>query len=453
MKRLRVGATCEKVLGTVLALLVFQAEAKHTIRFWHSMSGALQEKLDKIVKGYNESQGTYLLEATYKGNYTDSLNGTVAAYRGGKHPHITQVFEVGTQSMMRSGAIIPVEDIFTKYSVPFDKEDFLAPVLGYYSTLDGRLISMPFNSSTPIVFYNQDILDELKIKKIPETWDEMFAVSKEIKAKSPYCGLVFGWQSWTLVENFSAINNIAIANPANGFKGFDVQMNLQNAELVNNTSRVAEAIKNKEFTFEGRRSEAPRRAFLARKCAFLVDSSSSIGTLKKAAKFKWSTAYQPFIAGRSPQNSLIGGASLWVMKGHKDEDYKGVADFFKFAMKPEVQAEWHQATGYIPITRSSYKLSTEQGFYAKEPQQETAVKQLLRGTVSENSRGIRLGNFSQVREVIEEHLEKIWEGRLSAKEGLAEADKGANLVLKRFAKLKSHQPSEDRLEEKSGEAP
>ncbi len=415
------------------------ANAKQVVNFWHSMSGALQDKLNIIITKYHESQDKVRVNAVYKGNYTDALNGVVAAYRGSKHPHITQVFEVGTQSMMKSGAIVGVEDLFIKNGVVLDKKDIMAPVLGYYSSLDGKLISMPFNSSTPIVFYNKDILDNLNITKIPTTWDEMFALSKEIKAKSPYCGLVFGWQSWTLVENFSAINDLAIANPENGFQGLDVKMNLQNPEMSKNIGRIAEAIQNKEFRFEGRRSEAPRRAFLARKCAFLVDSSSSIGTLKKAAKFNWGTAYQPFIAGKSPQNSLIGGASLWVMKGHSDNDYKNVVDFFKFIMRPDIQAEWHQGTGYIPITQSSYKLSTEQGFYAKDPHQETAVKQLLRGPMSTNSRGIRLGNFSQVREVIEESLEKIWEGRLSVADGLKEADERANLVLARFAKLRGDQ--------------
>ncbi len=435
-----------KIMGTFvpkgILLLLISPLAQATentpakVRFWHSMSGSLEEKLNTVVKKYNDSQSAVRVEAIYKGNYTDALNAVVAAYRGGKHPHITQVFEVGTQSMMKSGAILPVEDLFAQNGVTLNKGDFLAPVAGYYSSLEGKMISLPFNSSTPIIYYNKDLLNELKITKIPETWDEMFAVSKEIKSKSPYCGLVFGWQSWTLIENFSSINNIPIATPENGFQGTDVQMNLLNPELSANVARVAEAVKNKEFLFEGRRSEAPRRAFLARKCVFFVDSSSSIGTLKKAAKFKWGTAFQPYITGKEPLNSLIGGASLWVMKNHPKEEYSGVVNFLNFLTQADVQAEWHQATGYIPITKSSYKLSTEQGFYAKDPDQETAVKQLLRGEMTANSRGIRLGNFSQVREVIEESLEKIWEGRMSAIAGLTEANDRANLVLKRFALLR-----------------
>jgi sn-glycerol 3-phosphate transport system substrate-binding protein len=414
-----------------------EANSPVEIRVWHSMSGSVGDKFNSIVEKYHGTQNKFRVNSVYKGNYTDALNGLVAAYRGSKQPHITQIFEVGTQSMMESGAIVPVEELFKKENVVLNKADFLGPVAGYYSQKDGTLISMPFNSSTPILFYNKDILAELGITKIPQTWEELFQVSKEIKAKSNYAGFIFGWQSWTLVENFSAINDLPIATPENGFLGLNVSMNLTNPVLSQFIAQVAEAIKNKEFLFSGRRTEAPRRSFLARKSAFFVDSSSSIGTMKKAAKFKWGTAFQPYLAGKNPHNSLIGGASLWVMKGHSDAEYKGVVDFLNFLTRADIQAEWHQATGYVPITKSAYALSTSQGYYAKDPDQETAVKQLLRGPMSINSRGIRLGNFSQVREVIEESLEKIWEGRMTTSEGLAEANERSNLVLSRFATLRS----------------
>jgi sn-glycerol 3-phosphate transport system substrate-binding protein len=411
-------------------------ETPQTINFWHSMSGSPQEKLNKIIQKFNDSQKEVRVNALLKGNYTESLNALVAAYRGGKQPHLTQVFEVGTQSMMLSGAVLPVEDLFIKNGLTLPKKDFLEPIFNYYSNNEGKLISMPFNSSTPIIYYNEELTKKLNIKKIPETWDELFQSAKEIHDKSGLCGLVFGWQSWTLIENFSAINNIALAEPENGFKGLDVKMNLKNPEIVQNISRIAEAIQKKEFIFQGRRSEAPRVAFLTGKCVYFVDSSSSIGTLKKVAKFPWGTAFQPYLTNKKPSNSLIGGASLWVMKGHSEKEYKAVAQFLNFLTKPEVQAEWHQGTGYLPITYSAYKLSASEGFYAKNPQQETAVKQLLRGPISTNSRGIRLGNFSQIREVIEENLEKIWGAQVSAQKGLEDADKGSNLILKRFEKLR-----------------
>ena len=217
-------------------------ETPQTINFWHSMSGSPQEKLNKIIQKFNDSQKEVRVNALLKGNYTESLNALVAAYRGGKQPHLTQVFEVGTQSMMLSGAILPVEDLFIKNGLSLPKKDFLEPIFNYYSNNEGKLISMPFNSSTPIVYYNEELTKKLNIKKIPETWDELFQSAKEIHDKSGLCGLVFGWQSWTLIENFSAINNIALAEPENGFKGLDVKMNLKNPEIVQNISRIAEAI-------------------------------------------------------------------------------------------------------------------------------------------------------------------------------------------------------------------
>lgn len=419
-------------------LLAFAASAApRPIYFWHSMGGSLGEKLQKIVDRFNKSQSDVNVVMIFKGNYTDSLNAVVAAYRGSKQPHITQVFEVGTQSMMKSGAIIPVEDVFTSQGETLNKKDFLAPIAGYYSLDDGKMMALPFNSSTPIMYYNADMMKELGITKVPETWQDMHALNKTIQTKSGHCGLIFGWQAWILVENFSAINNLAIANPANGFKGLDVKMNLTNPELAKNINAIADGIKGGSYCFEGRRSEAPMQGFLAGHSVFFLDSSSSIGTFKSIAKFKWGTAYQPYLADRKPQNSLIGGAALWVMKGHSNEDYKAVVAFLKYMTKPEVQMEWHQVTGYLPVSYTAYKLSKDSGFYAKDPDQETAVKQLLRGPVTENSRGIRLGNFSQVREVVEEYLEKIWASTLPTQKALEDADREANLVLKRFAELRS----------------
>ena len=163
-------------------------------------------------------------------------------------------------------------------------------------------------------------------------------------------------------------------------------------------------------------------------------SSGAQAGIKKAAKFEWSVNFMPYhddVKG-APQNSIIGGASLWVMGGKKPAEYKGVAKFMAYLSQPEVQMEWHTATGYVPITMVSYDMTRKSGFYDKNPGADMAVKQLNNKAPTANSKGLRFGNFVQGREVIEEELEAIFAGKKDAKAGLDEAVKRGNEILRKF---------------------
>ncbi len=414
---------------------IFTAQAATEIQWWHSMEGELGKTLDGLVAKYNSSQSNYKVIATYRGNYTESLNAAIAAFRAKKQPHIVQVFEVGTQTMMNSGTIYPVQDLLTDNKVSVNWNDFLAPVLSYYRDSKGKLLSMPFNSSTPIMYYNLDMFQKAGIKNPPTTWQELRETSKKLIRSGAKCGTVIGWQQWILLENFSAIHDLPFATLENGFTGINPKLTYNNPAIINNIKMLREMMSDNSFRYEGRRTDPSKKVFLAGLCGIYMDSSSSIGALKKVAKFKWAAAPLPYNEGlKKPLNSIIGGATLWVFKGHKPLEYKGVADFVSFLAKSEKQIWWHKETGYLPITMTAYEQLKKEGYFKKEPYQEVAIKQLTRGTPTVNSRGLRLGNFTQIRDVMDEELEKIWAGKSTPEEGIKSSVERGNRLLEQYAK-------------------
>jgi sn-glycerol 3-phosphate transport system substrate-binding protein len=197
---------------------------------------------------------------------------------------------------------------------------------------------------------------------------------------------------------------------------------------------LADFAKNGWFTYAGRRNEAEAK-FFSGECAMLTSSSGAQANIRKNAKFAFSVNFLPYndsIQG-APQNSIIGGASLWVLSGKKPAEYKGVAQFMAYISQPELQARWHQLTGYVPITNAAAELTKQQGYYEKNPGTDIAVKQLNNKPPTANSKGLRFGNFVQGRTVIEEEMEAVFAGKKDAKTAMDDAVRRGNDILKKFA--------------------
>jgi len=420
---------------SILSLLICSpAFAKTEVNFWHAMSGDLEKSLNELVAGYNKSQDKVEIKPVFKGNYTETLNAAIAAYRGNKAPHLVQVFEVGTQTMMNSQAIIPVQDLMEQSGVKINWSDFVAPVLSYYQDKNGKLMSMPFNSSSPIMYFNKDLMKKAAIKAPPKTWQDLYKFSEQAVKAGAACGTVIGWQPWVLVENFSAIHDVPFATLDNGYGGVNAELKFNSPQVIKNIETLQSMMKSKAFVYEGRRSDPGQIAFSAGRCAFFLDSSGDISTMKAANKFAWGAAPLPYNEGIKPRNSIIGGATLWVFKGHPAEENKAVADFIRYLGQVPAQEQWHKATGYLPITNTAYKKLKKEGYYKTSPEQEVAILQLMRGKPGPNTRGIRLGGFTQVREIMDEEMENIWAGKSSAREGMDSAVERGNRVLQQFAK-------------------
>jgi sn-glycerol 3-phosphate transport system substrate-binding protein len=421
------------VLAGMLASAASMAAAQVEVQWWHAMGGTNGERVNKISEDFNASQSDYKVVPVYKGNYTETMTAAIAAFRAGEQPQIVQVFEVGTATMMAAkGAIYPVEKMMKDAGEPFDKGDYLPAVISYYQTPEGELLSMPFNSSTPVLWYNKDALDAAGAS-VPATWGEVRETAQKLVDNGMACGVSFGWQSWVMIENYSAWNNIAMGTKENGFAGFDTEFTFNNDAVAARLDDIAAMGKDKLFVYGGRRGDS-LPLFTTGECGMWMNSSAYYGSIKTQAEFNFGQAMLPLDTdvASAPQNSIIGGATLWVLAGAEDEQYKGVAKFMTYLSSAEVQAWWHQETGYVPITTAAYELSKEQGFYDTNPGTDTAIQQLSLNEPTPNSRGIRFGNFVQIRDVINEEMEALWAGDKTAAQALDTAVERGNALLRKF---------------------
>ena len=406
------------------------------LQWWHAMTAKNAEVVNKIAADFNASQSEYKVVPVFKGSYAETMNAGIAAFRAGNAPDIIQIFEVGTATMMAAkGAVKPVYQLMEDAGEPFDPKAYLPAVTGYYSTADGRMLSLPFNSSTAITYWNKALFKkaELDPDKPPRTWPETFAMAEKLRAAGVPCGFTAGWISWTQLEQFSAWQNLPFASKADGFDGTDARLKFNNPTVVRHIANLATAEKDRSFDYGGRTTE-PEGKFLNGECGMIQTSSGAYGIFKSGAKFDFGAAelpYYPDVKG-APQNSIIGGASLWVLAGKAPKEYKGVAKFFTFLSQTGLQSDLHEKTGYLPITKAAYEAVKESGFYDKNPGREIPVLQLTRKPPTQNSRGLRLGNLVQIRNVIAEDLEAIFAGKETAQAGLDDAVKRGNVLLAQF---------------------
>ena len=419
------------------ALISGPAHAQTEIQWWHSMGGALGEWVNDLAKDYNSSQTQYKIVPTFKGSYDESMTAAIAAFRSGNAPHILQVFEVGTATMMASkGAIVPVGKIMSDAGVTFDPAAYVPAVAGYYTAPNGQMLSFPFNSSTPVFHYNKDAFKAAGMdpETPPKTWPEVALAAGKLKAAGHKCPFTTSWVSWTQLESFAAWHNIEFATKGNGMRGIDARLNFNSPLHIRHIENLANMSKTGLFVYKGR-GNAADATFVSGECAMTTGSSALYGNIKRNSKFASGIStlpYYPDVAG-APQNTVIGGASLWVMSGKKADEYKGVAQFFAHLSKPAEAAKSHQRTGYLPVTLASFKLTDESGFYKQNPGTDVSVTQMIRKT-TDKSRGIRLGNFVQIRTINDEELEQVWAGKKTAKEALDTAVKRGNEQLERFEK-------------------
>jgi len=428
-----------KLLVAALAstgLFTTGVQAQTEIQWWHSMSGQHNDKINEIARGFNASQKDYKLTPVYKGSYPESMTAAIAAFRAGNAPHIVQVFEVGTATMMSGGkAIKPVYQLMKEANEPFNPKNYLAAVAGYYTDSKGNMLSMPFNSSTSVFYVNKDAFRKagLDANKAPATWKEFAITAGKLKASGQGCVYTTGWPSWVHIENFSAWHNLPIGTKENGMGGIDTRFQVNSAQHVKHVAMLADFAKKGWFTYSGRRQEGEDR-FISGECAMLTSSSSAIGKIRKGAKFEFSANFLPYhddIKG-APQNSIIGGATLWVMSGRKPQEYKGVARFFSYLSRSEVQMDWHTSTGYVPITNAAFEMTQKSGYYKKEPGADVAIRQLNFKAPTGNSKGLRFGGFVQGREVFEEEMEAVLQGKKDAKAAMDDAVRRGNEILRKF---------------------
>jgi sn-glycerol 3-phosphate transport system substrate-binding protein len=414
------------------------ALAQTEIQWWHALTGANNDVVVKLSEDFNASQKDYKVVPVYKGSYPDTLNAGIAAFRAGQAPHILQVFEVGTGTMMSAkGAIKPVHEVMKDAGEKFDPTAYLPAITGYYSTAKGDMLSMPFNSSSMVMWYNKDAFKKagLDPAKPPKTWPETFEAAKKLKAAGyDKCGVSNAWATWANIEQFGAWHNIALSTKVNGMAGFDAVLNFNKSPaFLKHWTNLVEMQKDKTYDYSGRTNNGEGR-FTSGECPIFLTSSGFFGNVRANAKFDWGNAampYYPDVQG-APQNSIIGGASLWVMGGKKADEYKGVAKFFTFLSNVDRQVMLHTESGYLPITKAAYEKVKASGFYNDKPYLETPILELTNKAPTDNSKGLRYGSLVQIRDIWSEELEAALNGQKSPQAALDAAAERGNQMLRQF---------------------
>lgn len=416
----------------ILASAVAHAETK--IEFWHAMGGVLNDRVDELAKQFNDSQDQYSVVPVNKGSYEELINAMIAAYRAKRAPAIVQTNERAFLTMLNSSAIIPVADLMSKEGYTIDWSTVIAPVAAYY-TDKGKLQALPFNSSTPILWYNQEHFKAAGFDKPAENWQEFTQQLHTIHDKGiSQCAMSLpGDYEWSFLENYSAVNDFPYGTKRNGIDGLDTQF-VFNKSLVTQVERMHDLISSGVMEIAGQGVQ-PVQLFTSGTCSTIIASTASHAAVEASAKFPWNATFLPHEKDRTPHNSVIGGGALWAMKGHSDDEYKGTAAFFDFLAKPETQVWWSKNTGYVPVTTTAYEALKKEGYFEQHPTRAIAIEQLMRKPNSDNSMGFRFGNSNQANVMIMEEVMAAALGQKTTQDALDAAVLRGNEVLRRFEKL------------------
>ena len=412
----------------------------HTVDLtvWTAFSGSLGTTFGHLVSQFNASQSQYHVTAVYKGSYSQVLSDTIAAFKAHAAPDIAQIFDAGTATIMDSaGSYVPVHQLMSEYKIPFATSDFIGGAASYYETSSDQLDSMPFNSSTPVLYYNKQELQAAGITSAPTTWGQLEADAATLAAHGQKCALSSSgaYVMWTDMEEFSTWNGYPYATDQNGYTSVKgVKLKIDSAPMVAHLSLLGRLASKGEYIWNGvNTSTVP--LFTNGTCAMYEQSSASLNTIQAAARFPFGVAELPVDAGNrsAPQNTVVGGASLWVMSGAPAVHYRGDAEFLNFLKSPQSQAYWASNTGYVPVTGAGSSLLSSQGFYASHPNDLVAVKELTNRPPTPYSRGIRLGYLPEVRQAEASAIASVLAGKQSAAAALGTAQSQGNAILAQFA--------------------
>jgi len=438
-------ALVSALLGAAVALPAAAQQKPVEIQMWMGLTGLGGELLTRFGEDFNKTQSDYRVVVSFKGQYPEQRAAAVAAFRAGNPPHIMQMFDAGSGDMMQArGAVVPVSEVFKRAGLKFDPADFISPARGYYGLPNGDLLSMPFNVSTTVLFYNKDAFRKagLDPEKPPQTWPQLIEAAQQIRStNAAACGFTTTWVAWVMLEQFASRHNVAFGTQGNGRGGLDAVLQLADNKLLERQIQtLMDMQKDKRFDYGGRSNDAAAK-FISGECAMLTQSSGGLGAIAQGAKFAFGTAQMPYwpdVKG-APYATTIGGASLWVFNApnRSQAEFRGVAQFLNFLRSDKVMTEWAKATGFLPATNSSFKAMQAEGFFAKNPGRDVPILSLIEAAKGENTNGYRFGRWTEIRDVFHEEFERALQGKQSAADVLRNTERRGNALLRAFERTAS----------------
>lgn len=410
------------------------ANAKTEISLWHAMGGQLGETVNTLSQNFNKAQNSCEIKPVYKGSYEEALTAGIAAFRAKQAPNIIQIFEAGAASIISAkGAAYPVADLLKENKVAFNKNDYLPGIRNFFADSKGKMVALPFNSSTPVLYYNQDVLDKAGVKP-PKTWEDFERIAPIIKKKTGLVALAQSHTPWIFTENFHSRHNLQLADKDNGMSGSASKVLYNNPNLRMHFKKAKEWKDKGWYGYFGEGWGDNQAPFEKKEVAMWIGSSGSFGGLKQKVDFNFATTFLPYwnkLTKGKEYNTFIGGAALFAFRGHSKAENVCTAKFFKFMSSTETQAYWHKTTGYVPITTAAYEKVKKDGYYKQEPSAEIGILQLNKPG-GKWTKGYRLGFYVQIRDVMRREYAKFFNGDITAEQAFKTIESEAAKLLKRF---------------------
>lgn len=410
---------------------VEQPAGSTKITFWFGLAGQLGNQVRQVVNRYNASQKKYFVEPVFQASYDDTINKINTALAGGELPHVAQIFDIGTQRMIDTKKIMPVQQLVERDKLQKDIDD-LEPAVRSYFTVGGVLQSMPFNNSTAMLYINKDAFKAAGLdgNKTIWTYNELLAAAKKLATKDSdgkltRAGIAVHAGSW-FMEQQIALHKEFIIEPENGRKDRGTKWTFNNETGAKWLEFLKQFITDGTGVYYGSSSDA-QAAFVKGEAAMHLDSIAALrgitGTVEKSkTPFAVGVTYQPRRDGAKVGRTIIGGASLWVTNTGSPEQQEGAWDFVKFTLKPETQAFWSSTTGYYPVRRAAYALPEMKDALKKYPQFQVAIDQIRSAPADAYNAGGVSGTFVPTRQAIQKAMDEFWTGKVaSAKTALDDA--------------------------------
>ena len=433
----RLGATAAMGGGAALLLAgliglsgsVGAAQAEVTVEFWHSFDGSGGEALGEIIENFQAANPDIRIDAQFIGNYNDIVAKLQAAIPARRAPDAV-IMEVTRYGLFADrGVLLDLTEKVDNDPLKDDLFDFAREV----GVFEGKNYIVPFNSSTPVLYYNKDLLKEVGAEP-PKTYEEMETVMKKLADKG-HAGFSQSLTPWIMFENFKSRHNLQLSDNNNGYDGLSSKIMFNTKDMMMHVQKLKAWSDEGYYKYYGSDWEANQTPFERQEVAMWMGSSGSFGGLRNRVKFDLGTTYLPYWESitKKPTHTFIGGAALFALNGHDSNQDKGVAAFFAYLTKPETQKYWHETTGYVPVTEAAYELTKASGYYQEQPDAEVGVKQLSL-TDGKWTKGYRLGYYPQIREVMHREFDNIFAGRESVEQGLNKVENESTKLLKRFAR-------------------
>lgn len=434
MKRILAASLLVLLIASGLAL----GQEKTQIVFWHAMSGTRELLIQRMVDDFNLTHPGIEVLVEYKGSYRDTLNAAQAAATTGSGPHVLHSFEVGTQQNIDMGIYAIAEDLIDKYGIVIPWEDYLEPALNYYK-LSGRQASFPWNSSNSILYYNKTMLDAIgeTMPREPSFEDILRIGHALMDAGVAEAGITWPMHSW-FFEQWMAELGVDLVNNDNGRSGYATEINLLDPAAIKIMEWWKQLYDEDVWINPGRENwSQARQNFTTQRCAMMISSTSDVNLTENAAfdgGWEVGTAFMPVPEGYDRYGVVIGGGSLWVIADHPDAELKAATEFVVYMSQVSQDIDWHQATGYFALRKTSLQALALEGWYDLHPNYRTAADQLAETQIMTATQGALAGVFPEIRTFVEDAAEAVY-GGTSVVDALTEAKTKIDQALVDYKEL------------------